>query len=123
MENKLFTFLFYKLQVFFIATQGVRAHHKKLSSNKLPLHQNFKNYIYVCMYVCVCVYIRRIENCILCATFLLWFSICLIIVVCIFLFSGDKIVYILQTSFCLRYFSICHSYYYILIICHFMMVF
>ena len=33
-------FLFFKLQVF-IETQGVGPHHKKLSNNKLPLHQNF----------------------------------------------------------------------------------
>ena len=38
MENKVF--LFFNLQVF-IATQGVGTHHKKLSNNKLPLHQNF----------------------------------------------------------------------------------
>ena len=35
-----YLFLFFKLQVF-IATQGVGTHHKKLSNNKLPLHQNF----------------------------------------------------------------------------------
>ena len=39
MENK-YLFLFFKLNVF-IATQGVGTHHKKLSNNKLPLHQNF----------------------------------------------------------------------------------
>ena len=39
MENKVFI-LFFKLQVF-IATQGVGTHRKKLSNNKLPLHQNF----------------------------------------------------------------------------------
>ena len=33
-------FHFFKLQVF-IATQGVDTHHKKISNNKLPLHQNF----------------------------------------------------------------------------------
>ena len=39
METK-YLFLFFKLQVF-IATQGVCTHLKKLSSNKLRLHQNF----------------------------------------------------------------------------------
>ena len=39
MENKEFI-SFFKLQVF-IATQGVGTYHKKLSNNKLPLHQNF----------------------------------------------------------------------------------
>ena len=38
MENKVFHF--FKSQVF-IATQVVGTHHKKLSNNKLPLHQNF----------------------------------------------------------------------------------
>ena len=38
MENKVF--LFFKLQIF-TATQGVGTHHKKLSNNKLLLHQNF----------------------------------------------------------------------------------
>ena len=31
---------FFKLQVF-IATEGVGTHNKKLSNNKLPVHQNF----------------------------------------------------------------------------------
>ena len=40
MENKVF--VFFKIQVFFLfATQGVGTYHKKLSNNKLPLHQNF----------------------------------------------------------------------------------
>ena len=34
-----YLFLFFKLQIF-IATQGVGTHHKKLTNNKLPLHQN-----------------------------------------------------------------------------------
>ena len=38
MENKVF--LSFKLQVF-IATQGDGTHHKKLSNNKLLLHQKF----------------------------------------------------------------------------------
>ena len=38
MENKVF--IFFKLQVF-IAKQDVVTHHKKLSNNKLPLHQNY----------------------------------------------------------------------------------
>ena len=33
-------FLFFKSQDF-IATEGVCTHHKKLSNNKLPLHQTF----------------------------------------------------------------------------------
>ena len=39
MENMVFIF-FFKLQVF-IAKQGGCTHHKKLSNNKLPMHQNF----------------------------------------------------------------------------------
>ena len=35
-----YLFLSFKLQVF-IATQGDGIQHKKLSNNKLPLHQNF----------------------------------------------------------------------------------
>ena len=64
-------FRFFTLQVF-IATQGVGTHHKKLSSNKLPLHQNFimthtDNFI-----------AREVELRIVfffCATFLLRFNI------------------------------------------------
>ena len=39
MENEVFI-SFLKLQVF-IAMQGVGTHHKKLSNNKLLLHQSF----------------------------------------------------------------------------------
>ena len=61
MENKVFIF-FFTLQVF-IATQGVGTHHKKLSNNKLPLHQNFiitHNYRQF-----HCINVRRTENCII----------------------------------------------------------
>ena len=56
----MYLFLFFKSQVF-IATEGVSIHHKKLSNNKLPLHQNFIIDTYRQF---PCINVRRIENCI-----------------------------------------------------------
>ena len=57
MENK-YLFLFFELQVF-IAIQGVGTHYKKLSKNKLPLHQHF-----IVFRQFHCINVRRIKNCI-----------------------------------------------------------